>query len=106
VKLYWTGGQIPELKGWSAEVREELVEAALFSIPATLRNFGIVCGVLVPLVAVGLLLAELVGWWVPYVWLPLGLPVIWVTLLNLAIPGMREIINSEGFAASLGDRDR
>jgi hypothetical protein len=89
--LYVLPSQIPELKHLPSLEREDLVDAALFSVPLTPRSLLAFCGVILPFTAVGVALAFALGPWVAYFWLPLGAFVIWVVLLNLAQKRIREL---------------
>jgi hypothetical protein len=70
--FYWTAGQVPELRDVPQDRREEIVEAALFSVPITPRNLAVVSGVLLPGTAAAFGLSLVPGRWVAYAWLPLG----------------------------------
>jgi len=90
--LYLFSSQIPELKHLPSLEREEVVEAAVFTLPITLRGLLTFAGVVLPSTAVALGLTLILGRWVAYAYLPIGCFVIWVVFLNLAQERIRELV--------------
>jgi hypothetical protein len=92
--IYWLSSQIPELKDMHKEMREEIVEMALYSIAISRWNLFSFVALLFPLAAAGLALQGITGGvWVKYVYLLAGFPIFWVWWLNAAQPRIREIVN-------------
>ena len=89
--LYLHSGQVPELRGLPGDLREELLEAGVYGLSVTARNLAVVGGPLLAFAAVGLALALLLGRWVAFVWLPAGVLLLHVLLLNLAAPRIRAL---------------
>ncbi len=83
---------MPELKHLPAPDREEIVEAAVFSLPITLRGLLTFAGVVMPMTAVAVAFSLALGRWVAYAYLPVGCFAIWVVLLNLAQGRIRELV--------------
>jgi hypothetical protein len=88
--------QMPELKHLPRPEREEVVEAAVFSLPITLRNLLTFAGAVMPPTAVAFCVSLVLGRWVAYAYLPLGGFVVWVVLLNMAQGRIRELVNQRG----------
>jgi hypothetical protein len=82
--LYLFSSQIPELKHLPSQEREEIVEAAVFSLPITLRGVLTFAGIVMPMTALAFGLSLVLGRWVAYAYLPIGCFVIWEAFLNLA----------------------
>jgi hypothetical protein len=93
MRIYWLPSQIPELKTMPKEMRQEIVEEALHSIPVSAWNLFSFVAVITPIVAAGLATAITWGMWIKYVYLIVALPVLWVWSLNVARPRIREIVN-------------
>jgi len=89
--FYLLPSQIPELKHLPSQEREEIVEAAVFSLPITLRGLFTFSGIVLPLTAVAFALYLTFGRWVAFAYLPIGCFVIWVVILNLAYPRIRAL---------------
>ena len=81
--LYLLSSQMPELKPLPNLEREEIVQAAVFSLPVTLRGLLTFAGVVFPMTGVALWLSLVLGRWVAYAYLPAGCFVIWVVFLSL-----------------------
>ena len=92
MQLYLTSKQIPDLKDLAWEQRQEIVEAAIYSLPITCKNLLVVGGVMMPLTALAVILCMLLGQWVKYVWLPLAALVLNEVFLNLAVPRIRDLL--------------
>jgi hypothetical protein len=90
--LYLFSSQMPELKHVPSLEREEIVEVAVFSLPITLRNLLTFAGIVLPLVGMASALSDL-GQWVFFAFLPIGVFVVWVVLLNLAQERIRELVS-------------
>jgi fatty acid desaturase len=94
--IYWLPSHIPELKGIPKEMRDEIVEEALHSIPITSTNLLSFVAVMIPITASGLAFHVAYGWpWVKFVYLVVGFPFFWVWWLNVARPRIREIANEK-----------
>ena len=89
--LYLFSSQMPELKHLPSLEREEIVEAAVFGLPITLRGLLTFAGVVMPMTAVAFALSVILGRWLAYAYLPVGCFVIWVIFLNLAQGRIREL---------------
>jgi hypothetical protein len=87
--------RMPELKNLPGAEREEIVGAAVFSLPITLRGLLIVAEVVMPLTAVAFGLSLVLGHWIAYAYLPFGCFVIWVVFLNLAQTRIRELVEAK-----------
>jgi hypothetical protein len=70
--LYLFSSQMPELKPLSSLEREEIVEAAVFGLPVTLRGLLTVDGVVLPMTGVAFGLSLVLGRCVAYAYLPAG----------------------------------
>lgn len=92
--LYFFSSQIPELKHLPSEEREEIVEAAVFRMPITVRSLLIFAGIVLPMTAVAFALSLVLGRWVACAYLPVGCFVIWVVFLNLAQKRIRELVRA------------
>ena len=104
--LYWLPSQLPEVKHLPTEVREEIVDHALETVPISWRNVLIFVGVLAFLSTVGIPLAFMFGPWVKYVCLLLAAPIIWMTWLNLAGSRIRALIHGNAsLCKEAGDHD-
>jgi hypothetical protein len=93
--FYLFSSQMPELQHLPSAEREEIVEAAIFSVPITLRGLLTFSGVVLPLTAIILALSLTLGRWVLYAYLPIGGFVIWAAFLNLARPRIRKLQQTE-----------
>jgi hypothetical protein len=82
--LYLFSSQMPELEHLPSPEREEIVEAAVFSLPITLRGLLTFAAVIMPMTAVAFAISLVLGRWVGFALLPIGCFVIWVVFLNLA----------------------
>jgi hypothetical protein len=85
---------MPELKHLPAPERGEIVEAAVFSVPITVRGVLTFAGILLPLTAVALGLSLVLGRWVAYAYLPVGGFVVRLVLLNLAQGRIRKLVRA------------
>jgi hypothetical protein len=92
--LYLFSSQMPELKHLPSLEREEIVEAAVFSLPITLRGLLTFSGVILPMTAFAFALSLILGRWVAYACLPVGHFVICVVFLNLAQEQIRELLKA------------
>jgi hypothetical protein len=104
MKLYLTSWQMPELTSLPADVRCEIVDAAINSIPITSRNSGLVGGYLATLAALGSRLTEFVGHGTVFFWLPLGVVGLNVLLLNMARPHIAELLRTLPTSEPEGER--
>lgn len=95
--LYLFSSQIQELKHLPSQEREEVVEAAVFSLPITLKGLLTFSGVIMPITAVALALSLILGRWIAYAYLPVACFVIWVVFLNLAQERIRELVRMRPF---------
>lgn len=93
--LYLFSSQTPELKHLPSEEREEIVEAAVFSLPITVRGLLTFAGIVLPMTAVAFTLSFALGRWVAYAYLPVGCFVIWAVILNLAQERIRELVRGK-----------
>jgi len=91
--IYWRTGHLPEFAGVPKEQREEIVEAAILSLPITWRNLAVVVGAMLSMIALCLPLLLLLPW-VACCWLLACVFALHTVFLNLARPGIREIIRS------------
>jgi hypothetical protein len=92
--LYLFSSQMPELKHLPSQEREEIVEAAVFGLPITLRGLLTFAGVGLPMTAAALALSLALGRWVAYAYLPLGGFVLWAVFFNLAQERIRELVRT------------
>ena len=83
---------MPERKHLPSPEWEEIVEAALFSLPITLRGLLTFAGVVMPMTAVAFGLSLVLGRSVAYACLPVSCFVIWVVFLNLAQERIRGLV--------------
>jgi hypothetical protein len=90
--IYLRQSQLPELKDIPRDMHDDIVEAAIFSIPISLRNLLLVGLVILPLAATGVWLATVFGNWVQLLYLLLGLPSLWLWFLNAARPRIVQIV--------------
>jgi hypothetical protein len=90
--LYLFPSQMPALKHLPSLEREEIVEAAVFSLPITVRGLLTFAGIVLPLTAVAFHLSLLLGRWVAYAYLPVGCFGICVAFLNLAQGRIRALV--------------
>ena len=90
--LYLFSSQMPERKHWPSLEREQIVEAAVFSLPIPVRGLRTFAGIVLPLTAVGFALSLILGRWVALAYLPLGCSVLWVVFLNLVQERIRELV--------------
>jgi hypothetical protein len=88
--------QMPDLKRLPCEEREKVVEAAVFSLPITLRGLLTFACAVMPMTAVAVALSLGFGRWVAYASLPIGCFVIWVVFLNLAQERIWELVRGKG----------
>jgi hypothetical protein len=93
--LYLFSCQVPELKHLPCDEREEIVEAAVFGIPTTVRGLLTVSGVVMPTTAAAFGLSLVFGRWVVYAYLPIGSFVLWVLFLNMARQRIRELVRTK-----------
>jgi hypothetical protein len=94
--LYLFSSQMPEVKHLSSDERDEIVEAAVFSVPITVRGLLTFAGAVMPLTAVAFALSLVLGGWVVCAYLPVGCFVISVVFLNLAQGRIRELVKAAG----------
>jgi hypothetical protein len=92
MRIYWLPSRLPELKHLPKEVQEEIVEAALYSIPITSQGLLSFACVVFPVVFAGLALAINFGLWIKYLYLLVCIPFVWVWHLNVARPRIRELV--------------
>ncbi len=90
--LYLFSCQMPELKHLPGLEREEIVEAAVFSLPITTRSLLTCAGIALPTAGLAFGLSLVLGGWVAYAYLPMGCFVLWVVFLNLAQERIRELV--------------
>ena len=95
MRIFWLPSQLPELKNIPNEMRDEIVEVALYSIPITLRGLLSFAGVIFPIVAIFLALAINFGMWFKYIYLLVALFVGWVWWVNMARPRIREMVSEK-----------
>jgi hypothetical protein len=98
--VFWRSSQIPELKDLPPEVRAELAEAALFSIPITCTNLA-AAAVACLLPALSAFLLFLIQPWSVVLFLPLAVAGIDVFFLNLARPQLREQVEQHYYERSV-----
>jgi hypothetical protein len=91
MRIYLLPSQLPELKHLPKEAQEEVVETALYSIPITSQGLLSFACVVFPVVFAGLALAINFGLWIKYLYLLVGIPLVWVWWLNVARPRIREL---------------
>jgi hypothetical protein len=78
MSLYLLSSQMPELRPLPGLEWEEIVEAAVFSLPVTLRGLLRFAGVVLPMTGVAFGLSLVLGRWGAYAYLVAGCFVIWI----------------------------
>lgn len=92
MKLYLFPSQLPEIQHIPKEARDDLIELALHSIPITKWNLFTFSSLMLPLAGSGVVLSVEVASWFSYVYVCIGLPVIWIWWLNIARPRLKEVV--------------
>jgi hypothetical protein len=94
MSLHLFASQVPELKHLPSREREEVVEAAVFAPPITLRGLLTFAGIVLPLTAVAFGLSLVLGRWVAYAYLPVGCFLTRAVFLNLSRGRIRELVRA------------
>jgi hypothetical protein len=90
--ICWLPSQMPELKRIPNEMRDELVETALYSVPISPWHLFTCAAVMYPLVFAGIYLVVTFSTWYKYFYLCVAFPIGWVWWLNSARPRIRELV--------------
>jgi Flp pilus assembly protein TadB len=93
--IYCLPSQVPELKRIPKEMQDEIVEAALNSIPISSWHLFTFAAVMFPVCATCLFLAITFGpsVWINYLFFLVGVPVVWIWWLNVARRRIRELVD-------------